>query len=76
MSTCKLNHSLDDVKKKLREQSPFLEAVLVEKCTLFLETELKQSELNELFHLLKKYDLSSAEEKNRRNAEIEALITL
>ncbi|WP_078431183.1 group-specific protein [Metabacillus halosaccharovorans] len=75
MSNCKIDHSSEDVKKKLQEQSPFLNTKLVEKCLLFLSTDTSQTELNELFHLLKKYDLSTDEEKNVRNRKIEALIS-
>lgn len=75
MSNCNIDHSSEDVKKKLQEQSPFLHTKLVEKCLLFLSTATSQIELNELFHLLKKYDLSTDEEKNVRNRKIEALIS-
>ncbi|MCM3442315.1 hypothetical protein AB3Z07_15335 [Metabacillus halosaccharovorans] len=75
MSNCKIDHSSEDVKKKLQEQSPFLNTILVEKCLLFLSTDTSQTELNELFHLLKKYDLSTDEEKNVRNRKIEALVS-
>ncbi|WP_226527434.1 group-specific protein [Metabacillus niabensis] len=75
MSNCKIDHSSEDVKKKLQDQSPFLNTQLVEKCLLFLSTDTSQTELNELFHLLKKYDLSTDEEKNVRNRKIEALIS-
>lgn len=67
MSTCKLDHSLEDVKKKLAEQTSFLLPSIAEKCLHYLTPAVSQAELNELFHLLKKYDLASAEEKKIRN---------
>lgn len=75
MSICKIDHSAEDVKQKLQDQSTFLNTQLVEKCSLFLSTDVSQADLNELFHLLKKYDLSTDEEKNTRNKKIEALIS-
>jgi len=61
MSNCKIDHSSEDVKKKLQDQTPFLTTQLVEQCSLFLSTDISQTELNELFHLLKKYDLLTDE---------------
>ncbi|WP_175639495.1 group-specific protein [Metabacillus schmidteae] len=75
MSTCKIDHSTEDVKQKLQEQSTYLNSQLVEKCSRFLSTDISQADLNELFHLLKKYDLSTDEEKNTRNQKIEALLS-
>ncbi|MGO4886954.1 hypothetical protein ACJ2A9_04275 [Anaerobacillus sp. MEB173] len=74
MSNCKLDHSIEDVRKKLDEQTPFLPTDLVTELTAFLEKDLSQQCLNELFHLLKKYDLSSKEEQNVRNEKLKALI--
>jgi hypothetical protein len=74
MSACKLDHSLEDVKTKLADQRPFLLPTLSEKCSQFLTTNVSQSELNELFHLLKKYDLASEEEKDIRNQKLDDLL--
>jgi hypothetical protein len=70
MSTCTLDHSLEDVRSKLESQKTFLPSDLYSKCRDFLGTKPDQLTLNELFHLLKKYDLSSREEKEIRNSEI------
>jgi len=75
MDTCKIDHSHEDVKQKLQDQSSFLGTELVEKCTQFLSTDVSQTYLNELFHLLKKYDLSTDEEKQNRNEKIEKLLS-
>ncbi|GGK19960.1 hypothetical protein GCM10010965_11210 [Caldalkalibacillus thermarum] len=74
MSECKLDHSLEDVHKKLEEQAPFLPEDLYSRFKAFLTSDVDQATLNEAFHLLKKYDLASAEEQQARNARIEALI--
>jgi len=74
MGQCRLDHSRQDVEKKLEEQSPFLPAELSEKLRAFLQNDLSQAVLNELFHLLKKYDLAPAEERKRREEKLEALL--
>jgi hypothetical protein len=66
MSECKLNHSHEDVKNKFESQAEFLPLDLKEKFTLFFQKEHSQELLNEIFHLLKKYDLASDEEKKER----------
>jgi hypothetical protein len=75
MSSCNLDHSLEDVIKKLEDQRPYLLPNLSEKCAQFLKTDVSQGELNELFHLLKKYDLASNKEKEMRNQKIDAFLT-
>lgn len=67
MSECKLNHSHEDVKNKYESQAEFLPEPLKERFTVFFQTEHTQEILNEVFHLLKKYDLASDEEKEERN---------
>ncbi|KKI90275.1 hypothetical protein WQ54_20070 [Bacillus sp. SA1-12] len=74
MSYCTIDHSLEDVKKKLEEQSPFLLPELAEKCANYLIVPRSQNELNELFHFLKKYDLATMEEREIRNKKIAAFI--
>jgi hypothetical protein len=74
MGECKLNHSLDDVRKKLDEQSAHLPAELYQRLHAFLNEKLTQTTLNEVFHLLKKYDLAGAEERDSRNAKISAIL--
>lgn len=74
MSTCNLDHSGNDVLKKLLSQKDFLPDSLYEAIQLFLVDKVDQTVLNELFHLLKKYDLVSKDEQQKRNEEIARLI--
>lgn len=73
MGECKLNHSPEDVKKKLVEQKEFLPAKIHEQFSQFLQKDLSQQTLNEAFHLLKKYDLASTEEQVARNEQMEVM---
>lgn len=73
MSKCPIDHSLTDVKNKFEEQKSFLPDNINQFFNQFLATDHEQEILNEAFHLLKKYDLASAEEKNERNEKILAL---
>ncbi|MEH7386524.1 hypothetical protein V7147_14115 [Bacillus sp. JJ1521] len=73
MSTCNIDHSKEVVIKKLQSQESFLPKELYNKAAQFLEPEHTQHTLNELFHLLKKYDLASEEEQQKRNIAIEEL---
>ncbi|MBK5444638.1 MULTISPECIES: group-specific protein [Peribacillus] len=70
MGTCNLNHSQQDVRLKLESQMRFLPKDLGKKLGRFLENENSQETLNELFHLLKKYDLASKEEQDARNEKL------
>lgn len=74
MSSCKIDHSLEDVRKKLDDQQPYLPEVVAINCLNFLDSALTQAELNELFHLLKKYDLASDEEKQERNIKLKEMV--
>jgi hypothetical protein len=68
MSNCKIDHSIEDVKTKLQDQKPFLPSSLYNRIEIFLSLHTPdQSELNDVFHLLKKYDLSSESEQEHRN---------
>ncbi|MDQ1000898.1 citrate synthase [Neobacillus niacini] len=67
MSECKLNHSQEDVRSKFESQEAFLPEDMKPLFEQFLTKEHTQDLLNEVFHLLKKYDLASEEEKNQRN---------
>lgn len=71
---CNLDHSVEDTKKKLEDQKAFLPEELFEGISERLNNQPDQTELNELFHLLKKYDLSSESEKMQRNEQIRKLI--
>ncbi|WP_318615596.1 hypothetical protein [Sporosarcina sp. YIM B06819] len=74
MSKCTVDHSLEDVRNKLGEQSLFLPRDLHELYQLFLDEQLDQVTLNMIFHLLKKYDLASEEVREQRNAELRKLV--
>jgi len=74
MSNCSINHSKEDVMLKLKNQKPYLFDELFIKVESFLLSETTQSQLNELFHLLKKYDLASKEEQIERNNKLLELI--
>ncbi|WP_046176342.1 hypothetical protein [Domibacillus indicus] len=74
MSECKLDHSFEDVRKKLESQQPSLPGELYGRLENYLTEERTQDLLNELFHLLKKYDLASEEEKEVRNNRLEIIV--
>jgi hypothetical protein len=67
MSECKLNHTHDEVKSKYESQAPFLPEEMRPLFNQFFEKEHTQELLNEVFHLLKKYDLAPDEEQENRN---------
>jgi hypothetical protein len=67
MSECKLNHTDEDVKSKYESMTAFLPDDMKSLFNQFFEKEHSQDLLNEVFHLLKKYDLASEEEKTNRN---------
>ncbi|OLS39366.1 group-specific protein [Alkalihalophilus pseudofirmus] len=73
MSSCKLDHPLEDVENKLGSQEEYLPKDVYSQCTVFLQSKPSQLELNELFHLLKKYDLASEEEKKMRDEKLKQL---
>lgn len=70
MSHCNLNHSKEDVKKKYESQVEFLPEAVKPLFEAFFQKEHPQEFLNEVFHLLKKYDLASVEEREIRNQKI------
>jgi hypothetical protein len=74
LSECKVNHSHEDVKNKFESQTEFLPNDLVSSFQLFFEKENTQLQLNEAFHLLKKYDLATDEEKKARNDQLFTLL--
>ncbi|CAJ1002654.1 MULTISPECIES: 50S ribosomal protein L7ae [Bacillales] len=73
MGECRLNHSVEDVRAKLAEQTPYLPEALAARLEELLATPLSQETLNELFHLLKKYDLASPEERAEREQKLARL---
>ncbi|RST72702.1 group-specific protein [Siminovitchia acidinfaciens] len=74
MSKCNIDHSREDVVGKLESQVKFLPASLAEGLGQFLQSEQPQETLNEVFHLLKKYDLASEEEKEERDQKLEEYV--
>ncbi|WP_428908490.1 hypothetical protein [Niallia sp. Krafla_26] len=74
MSNCQLDHSHEDVLKKYQSQKEFLPNEMVPLFNQFFAKEHTQLVLNEMFHLLKKYDLSSKDEKEQRNQQILTLL--
>lgn len=76
MSQCQLNHSLADVQKKLESQVNVVPEELYQKVETTLRSELSQSTLNEIFHLLKKYDLASADEQIQRNEKLLTIVNM
>ncbi|UII57781.1 group-specific protein [Cytobacillus spongiae] len=74
MSECKLNHSLEDVIQKYETQVEFLPIEIKEGFAKFSSGDHQQELLNEVFHLLKKYDLSTDEEKQKRNNQLLEII--
>ncbi|MBB5174024.1 group-specific protein [Texcoconibacillus texcoconensis] len=73
MSSCNIDHSLEDVQQKLNDQKNHLPTGLYEKTASLLQTEPNQQILNDVFHALKKYDLASDDEKQSRNKTLEQL---
>ncbi|MFP3441236.1 hypothetical protein R0K18_26240, partial [Pantoea sp. SIMBA_133] len=70
MGKCTIDHSYEDVKTKLDNQSPYMPDSLVQEAYDFLHQTITQETLNELFHLLKKYDLASEPDRRNRDAEL------
>lgn len=73
MGKCTIDHSYGDVLAKLEDQSDFMPDALVQKTYNFLQQTISQEALNELFHHLKKYDLATDSEREKRNQEIETM---
>lgn len=74
MCKCTVDHSLEDVRNKLEEQSAFLPQEVYEQFQLFLDKQQNQTVLNEVFHLLKKYDLATEEVREQRNVNLRKFI--
>jgi citrate synthase len=70
MSECKLDHTHEDVQKKYESQKEYLPEEMVPLFEEFFSKEHTQDILNEVFHLLKKYDLASEEEKSERTSRL------
>ncbi|MDP4084020.1 MAG: hypothetical protein Q8934_05315 [Bacillota bacterium] len=74
MSECKLDHTLEDVKNKFQAQEEFIPNELEPLFLSFFEKDPVQEQLNEVFHLLKKYDLATVEEKEKRNDQLREVL--
>ncbi|KMK76856.1 hypothetical protein [Alkalihalobacillus pseudalcaliphilus] len=74
MGSCNLDHSREDVIKKLYSQETFLRQDFFQQLADYLRIEKPQDELNELFHLLKKFDLATEEEQDVRLVKMKKLI--
>ncbi|MFG6118889.1 hypothetical protein [Thalassobacillus sp. B23F22_16] len=70
MAECNIDHGQDDVKKKLISQEEFLPDELAVKMHIYLKDIRSQEELNDIFHLLKKYDTASEQEREERNEKL------
>jgi hypothetical protein len=70
MSSCNIDHSVGDVQKKYEAQKEFLPVELQELFQPFFTKPHSQETLNEVFHLLKKYDLSNEAERLSRNEKL------
>ena len=74
MGECKIDHSREDVLKKYESQKEFLPQEFQPLFNQFFEKEHTQDILNEVFHLLKKYDLVSEEERSERNNRLRLVL--
>jgi citrate synthase len=74
MSECKLDHTHEDVKNKFESQKEYLPEELKKAFTAFFQKEHTQDRLNEVFHLLKKYDLVSEDERKERNNRLSQIV--
>ncbi|HFK1766766.1 group-specific protein [Bacillus wiedmannii] len=71
---CNIDHSMEDVMNKLESQKNFLPEVILKEVKGFLQGNHSQEILNDVFHLLKKYDLVSEEEREMRNTQLLLII--
>ncbi|GGI17829.1 group-specific protein [Gottfriedia solisilvae] len=74
MGSCNVNHSIDDVLVKLAYQKEYLPESLAKELYLLIQSSQSQLILNDVFHLLKKYDLVTPEEQKNRNKHLSDLI--
>ena len=71
---CNIDHSIEDVMDKLESQKSFLPEVVFKKLKGCLQRNPSQEILNDIYHLLKKYDLVSEEERETRNTQLLLII--
>lgn len=74
MSSCPIDHTKADVLKKLDSQASFLPEDIFQGLKASLEQIELQEKLNDIFHLLKKYDLASKEEQANREEKMRVYI--
>ncbi|WNF21113.1 hypothetical protein [Mesobacillus jeotgali] len=74
MGECKIDHSREDVQKKYESQKEFLPEEFHPMFNQFFEEEHTQDILNEVFHMLKKYDLVTEEERSERNNRLKLVL--
>ncbi|CAM4021331.1 hypothetical protein [Mesobacillus thioparans] len=74
MGECKIDHSKEDVQKKFESQQEYLPQDIQGSFSNFLMEEHTQDILNEVFHLLKKYDLANEDERNERNNRLNLIL--
>ncbi|RZT21492.1 50S ribosomal protein L7ae [Fictibacillus sp. BK138] len=74
MGKCMIDHTLEDVKGKLADQTPFMPEELIARVSDSLTEEADQEFLNDVFHLLKKYDLADETEREERNEKLNDLV--
>ncbi|PFP70664.1 group-specific protein [Bacillus thuringiensis] len=67
---CNIDHSIEDVMNKLESQKNSLPEGIFKELKSFLQGNHSKKLLNDIFHLLKKYDLVSEEERETRNAQL------
>lgn len=67
---CKLNHPVEDVRNKFETQKEYLPSDMTSSFEAFFTHEHTQDILNDVFHLLKKYDLATEEDREQRNKRL------
>ncbi len=70
MGKCNIDHSKEDVVQKYQSQEEYLPEDMKPLFQSYFEKEHSQESLNEVFHLLKKYDLADEDEKSERNKSL------
>ena len=76
MSRCTIDHSREDVLKKYEENSSLFCFKFNDHFLSYMDNELSQEKLNDLFHLFKKIDLLSPKELVERKKLLKAEIGL
>ncbi|MBY6037127.1 hypothetical protein KUV80_10695 [Fictibacillus nanhaiensis] len=74
MGKCMIDHSLEDVRQKLADQTAFMPDELAARVECALTENGDQEFLNKVFHLLKKYDLADEKEREERDGKLLILV--